>query len=746
MQMWALLQGEYLLNYTGTIDYLKFYFESASIDYNFYIDDVQIMGPVLIGDKFEGETAENWSATWSACDVTTTDTNKFAGTKSMLISNRDANSDGAKTTITNVVANQTYYASAWVYMPDINSTTKVVMTAHGGGLSYNWVANKDLAVGSSWVNLSGSFTPTESSDITFYFETNGDSAPFENIYIDNIYISGPTELIAPSPSPSPSESTSPSPSPTPSESPSPSASPSPTASSVPGFLDNYDFEADTTGWTGNNATIEQSAEQARNGSNSLKVSGRTADWNNAQTDLTEKVLNGQTYYISGWVYIPEGATPGSTKISAVLNVDGDSTYANIATVTPVAGEWTLLSGEYLLDYTGTLGYLKFYFESSSIDYDFYIDDIQITGHKLLGDTFEGATAENWESTWSSCDVALTSDQKLAGSKSLSISNRDANSDGAQTTITNVMANQTYYASAWVYMPDITETTKIVMTANGGGLSYSWVANKDISAGSSWVNISGSFTPTESSDILLYFETNGATTFENIYIDNIYIAGTIETIPPTPEPPQTHTAAIYNSYDFESDTTGWSPRGSALLEISDTQAHSGDYSMKISGRTATWNGATTSSLSSKVQNNQKYYYSAWIYIDSDTPAQTKLSAEITDGAGTSYPAVASKTPVGKEWVFYDGVFTCSYSDVLSSLKFYIESNDISYDIYVDDIQIMGPVLVGETFDTGTTSGWTGRGPATATLSTDYSLTGNYSLAVSGRTANWHGTQLDLTGLQ
>jgi len=55
----------------------------------------------------------------------------------------------------------------------------------------------------------------------------------------------------------------------------------------------------------------------------------------------------------------------------------------------------------------------------------------------------------------------------------------------------------------------------------------------------------------------------------------------------PLPKASAAALIYD--DFETGLNGWGPRGPETVELTTEEAYSGRYSLKVSGRTSTWNG-------------------------------------------------------------------------------------------------------------------------------------------------------------
>ncbi|OAS23580.1 endo-1,4-beta-xylanase [Paenibacillus oryzisoli] len=113
-----------------------------------------------------------------------------------------------------------------------------------------------------------------------------------------------------------------------------------------------------------------------NGTKSLLVSGRSANWKGVMQPMISKLVKGKTYLVSAWVRLPEGK---EEKISLSLQkvIGGVTSYQGVASVTAKGGEWRQISGAFTLEYSGTLSSLDLYFESASTGTDFYLDDVSV---------------------------------------------------------------------------------------------------------------------------------------------------------------------------------------------------------------------------------------------------------------------------------------------------------------------------------------------------------------------------------
>jgi hypothetical protein len=146
-------------------------------------------------------------------------------------------------------------------------------------------------------------------------------------------------------------------------------------------LKNPGFENGTDDWSDRSCKIEAVTTPVHSGAKSVKVSGRTADWQGIKQSLLGKVLNGKTYKISAWVRL-ENADADTIKISIEQADDKDdkgAVYKNVATATASKTEWVELSGEFTFDAGKTLTTLDVYLEGPAQGVNFFVDDVVVSG-------------------------------------------------------------------------------------------------------------------------------------------------------------------------------------------------------------------------------------------------------------------------------------------------------------------------------------------------------------------------------
>jgi len=139
--------------------------------------------------------------------------------------------------------------------------------------------------------------------------------------------------------------------------------------------------------------------------------------------------------------------------------------------------------------------------------------------------------------------------------------------------------------------------------------------------------------------------------------------------------------------FENGIEGWSDR-SCKIEVVTTPVHSGAKSVKVSGRTETWQGIKQSLLG-KVTNGQTYKISAWVRLDKSEADTITISIEQTDDNGTIYKNVAKEAVGSVEWVQLSGDFKLDAGGTLQTLDVYFEGPGVDINFFVDDVVVSAP---------------------------------------------------------
>jgi hypothetical protein len=138
--------------------------------------------------------------------------------------------------------------------------------------------------------------------------------------------------------------------------------------------------------------------------------------------------------------------------------------------------------------------------------------------------------------------------------------------------------------------------------------------------------------------------------------------------------------------FENGTKGWTDR-TCKIEAVTAPVHSGSGSVKVFGRTETWQGVKQSLLG-KMSNGKTYKFSGWVRLEGAGMDTVTLSIEQTDDTGTKYVNINSNTVDNSEWVELSGEFTLEASGELKTLDIYFEGPAVDVNFFVDDVSVTG----------------------------------------------------------
>ncbi|MER5643281.1 endo-1,4-beta-xylanase [Streptosporangium sp. NPDC002524] len=222
-----------------------------------------------------------------------------------------------------------------------------------------------------------------------------------------------------------------------------------------------------------------------------------------------------------------------------------------------------------------------------------------------------------------------------------------------------------------------------------------------------------------------------------------VAGATAAIPATAT---AATAATIATYDFESGTQGWGPRGAGVsVATAPAPAHGGTGALLTTGRTATWHGAA---VTPPFEKGVAYEVTGWARAADGSPSSTvALTVQRTPAGGEAvYERVAAAVVTDAAWVRLSGTYTYAAD---SELSLYAESSGETVGFLLDDIVVTAdtdPTRSGLTsdFETGTVQEWAPRGGSVLAAGAASARTGSYGLGVTNRQASWDGPSRNVLG--
>jgi len=134
-------------------------------------------------------------------------------------------------------------------------------------------------------------------------------------------------------------------------------------------------------------------------------------------------------------------------------------------------------------------------------------------------------------------------------------------------------------------------------------------------------------------------------------------------------------------NIESGTSGWSVFGSGTLSANTSVVHSGNDSLLLTGRKASWNGPSQD-LTATVTNGKSYTTNVWMRTQSGTPTG-KVTLEVTANGTNNFITLAQGAVNSSGWTLLSGTTTVSWSGTLSSARFYVETTSGTDSFNIDD---------------------------------------------------------------
>lgn len=142
-----------------------------------------------------------------------------------------------------------------------------------------------------------------------------------------------------------------------------------------------------------------------------------------------------------------------------------------------------------------------------------------------------------------------------------------------------------------------------------------------------------------------------------------------------------TPTVFLETGFENGTDAFAPRGSANVSVV-SGGHTGK-ALSVTRREQTWAGAYID-VTQTVAKAATYSFSFWAKHTESGAKGIKMSAELTDANGTSYPEIAQVSCESGVWTHIEGTYTVP--EEFDALQFYFEGPDGNYDFMIDDLTI------------------------------------------------------------
>lgn len=377
---WAQVGGSYSVSPTATGLTMYAQLVGPTTQQSFYLDNVVITetAPPPSGTPIATYTfadgVDGWTPFGSPTLASTVSPlpDPLGNTHSLLTSGRTQTFEGPSLNllgVSGIVAGATYHISAYVMLanadssnPTVTVTTKRTDCSTSDGVFSNLVTSSALS-NSAWTLVQGTFNfsnlPGPPTDLTLYFQS---SSATDSFYISNVAIGE----IAPPPLPVDQQDNT-----------------GITSTFEDGNLDGWGSRA--------GAAVTNTSAEAHDGTNSLLVTGRTANYDGPVINVSNKMYVGSQYSISVWVkLLPTDGSLHNINMSLQTTFQGQTSFPGVngfpGTQVAADGQWhQILVPNYTMASpydpgTATL-YLQTFPTGTQPNPDlvsFYVDDFQLT--------------------------------------------------------------------------------------------------------------------------------------------------------------------------------------------------------------------------------------------------------------------------------------------------------------------------------------------------------------------------------
>ncbi|MBQ8922973.1 MAG: carbohydrate binding domain-containing protein [Oscillospiraceae bacterium] len=144
-------------------------------------------------------------------------------------------------------------------------------------------------------------------------------------------------------------------------------------------------------------------------------------------------------------------------------------------------------------------------------------------------------------------------------------------------------------------------------------------------------------------------------------------------------------------EFETTNDSFTGRGGASVQWTSDQSYTGECSLFVSERGATWHGAMRDA-SSLMRAGETYSLSAAVLQKSGEPVEMKFSLQYSDAGGTAaYSQIALDTAQDGEWLVLSNP-AYQVPEGATNLAIYVETTESQTDFYLDTVSVSGAPAV------------------------------------------------------
>lgn len=446
----------------------------------------------------------------------------------------------------------------------------------------------------------------------------------------------------------------------------------------PNVVTNGTFESNISGWFPFGSPTLAQTNVAHTGTGAILATNRTATFMGPGYNLLPPVTtDGATYLMSGWVRL-NGAASSPVSMTVTSTCDGAQAFTQVATGTATDQGFVHLTGSYVVPPCNNLSSLIMYFEGPASGIDEIVDDVTVQQRlsipvlppppppqrtNLAGNGDWELGANGWVPFGG--NVSQTNAFVHGGSFAGVDMNRTANFMGPSYVIPSGPAS--YDVSIFALQNSGSAITLALSAKITCGTdSFPFLGSASAASGT-WTKLSGSFTiPAGCTAAQVYVQQLDGSTNPDIYVDDLAInASSVTNFSGNP--------------GFESGTSGWFTFGGGLAQSSDF-AHSGSFSGKNSGRTATFNGPAFSFPTGA----GKYTASLWALQNSGSTFPFVLSVKTHCNGADNFPFLGQVNAASGSWVQLSGSFTVPANCTEVTLFLNQNGGSTFPDMYVDDL--------------------------------------------------------------
>lgn len=280
------------------------------------------------------------------------------------------------------------------------------------------------------------------------------------------------------------------------------------------------------------------------------------------------------------------------------------------------------------------------------------------------------------------------DQGHLDAGSVLVENRAASWQGPLLTLPPLDEGVPYNASVWIRLIDTDKPAriKLILSRVSEGAVTNLLLNEIQAEPRMWQKVEGEFVGNALSDRDINALSLEVESTDKYLVDDFLVTHADESakLQAAALAATSRASVFFTNGSVEEGLDPWTQQG-GIISRSTSHAHSGKYSLLISGRKQEWNAPMMFIKAKALEDNKLYRFSIFVRLnDGQQAANARLTLRRTTAGQTTFTPLAAAQATSTNWTEVAGTFSAANISESEKIAIYLECEDPLASYFVDTL--------------------------------------------------------------